>query len=254
MSGLFSPLALADKAVDLTSRGDVTQRILWMPREGAVASVILFPGGTGRIKITDDGDIKIGTNFLVRTRDTFASQKLNVAVLDAPSDHYSKKGMKIGNFRASPRHVEDISTVIDYVRQQAPVPVWLVGTSRGTESAANAAIHLTDKVDGLILTSSVTEENNQGVSLPEMSLNRIKAPTLVVHHKEDKCHVTTPEGAQAIKDALTNAYRVELKYFSGGDEPTSKPCKAESAHGYLGIENEVVKYIVEFIKTNLVIS
>lgn len=246
----FSTCILADEAVDLATRGDVTQRILWMPREGAMASVILFPGGGGRIKITDYGYIKIEGNFLVRTRDQFASQQLNVAVIDAPSDHYTKKGMKIDNFRASSNHAEDISTVIDYIKKQATVPVWLVGTSRGTESAANAAIRLAGKIDGLVLTSSVTEENRKGISLPEMQLNEIKVPTLIVHHEDDECRVTTPEGAKVIKDELTNASKVELKYFSGGDEPISKPCKAKSAHGYLGIENKVVNYITDFIKAN----
>lgn len=246
----FSTQSIADETVDLTTRGGVIQRILWMPRDEADANIILFPGGTGRIKITDGGDIKIGGNFLVRTRNDFASHKLNVAVFDAPSDHYTKKGMKTDYFRASTEHAEDISAVIDYIKKQSNVPVWLVGTSRGTESAANAAIRLVGKVDGLILTSSMTEENRNGVSLPEMQLYTIKAPTLIVHHQHDECRVTTPEGAEVIKDALTNATKVELKYFSGGDDPISKPCKAKSAHGFLGIENEVVKYISDFIKAS----
>jgi len=250
LSSTFGTLAHADEAVDLSGRDGVTQRILWMPREGAVASVLLFPGGTGRIKISDDGEIKVEGNFLVRTRDDFAGQKLNVAEFDAPSDHYTKKGMKTDNFRASDDHVKDISAVIDYIKKQSAAPVWLVGTSRGTESAANAAIHLGNKISGLVLTSSVTEENNKGVSLPEMKLSDIKVPTLIVHHKEDECNVTTPEGAKTIKDALTSASKVELKYFTGGDRPTSKPCKAQSAHGFLGIEKEVVQYIIDFIKAN----
>lgn len=246
----FSITIMADETVVLSTRDGVTQRILWMPRDDAVASVILFPGGGGRIKITDDGDIKIGGNFLVRTRDDFVNQKLNVAVFDAPSDHYTKKGMKTDFFRASTEHAEDISAVIDYIKKQDTVPIWLVGTSRGTESAANGAIRLADKIDGLVLTSSMTEENKKGVSLPEMQLHDIKVPTLVVHHEDDECRVTTPEGAVGIKDALTSVSKVVLKYFSGGDEPISNPCKAKSAHGYLGIENEVVKYIADFIKTS----
>lgn len=246
----FSTPIVADEAVDLTTRGDVTQRILWMPRDGAVASVILFPGGTGRIEISENGDIDRGGNFLVRSRDKFASHQLNVAVFDAPSDYYTKKGMKTDYFRDSAEHAEDISIVITYIKKQATVPVWLVGTSRGTESAANGAIRLKGQVDGLVLTSSMTEENRKGVSLPEMSLYEIKVPTLVVHHEDDECRVTTPEGAEVIKDALTQVSKVELKYFSGGDEPISKPCKAKSAHGFLGIEDKVVNYIADFIKAN----
>lgn len=247
---VLSTPALADEAIDLTSREDVTQRILWMPREGSVASVILFPGGTGRIKITEGGDIKKEGNFLVRSRDEFASHRLNVAVLDAPSDHYTRKGMKTDFFRDSAEHANDIAAVISFIKKQAAVPVWLVGTSRGTESAANGAITLQGKVDGLVLTSSMTEENGKGVSLPEMQLDQITVPTLVVHHQEDECFVTTPEGAETISHLLSNARKVELKYFNGGDDPISKPCKAKSAHGFLGIEDEVVKYIANFIKTN----
>lgn len=244
----FSNTIHADEPIDLASRGDVTQRILWMPREEAVASVILFPGGSGRIKITDDGDINRGGNFLVRSRDLFAGHQLNVAVFDAPSDHYTSKGMLTDLFRNSAEHAKDISAVITYINKQASVPVWLVGTSRGTESAANGAIHLQGQVDGLVLTASMTEENRKGVSLPEMQLHNIKVPTLIVHHEYDECRVTTPEGAKIIKDALTSAPRVELKYFSGGDDPISKPCKAKSAHGFLGIEEQVVRYIADFIK------
>ncbi|WP_455216883.1 alpha/beta hydrolase [Kaarinaea lacus] len=246
----FSSVLHADETIGLTTRGDVTQRILWMPREGAQASVLLFPGGGGRIQITDQGDIEREGNFLVRTRDLFAGHKLNVAVLDAPSDYYTEKGMKTDLFRSSAKHAEDIAAVVSYIKKQAAVPVWLVGTSRGTESAANGAIRLAGQVDGLVLTSSMTEENRKGISLPEMQLGEIKVPTLIVHHQNDECRFTTPDGARVIKDAMTSASKVELKYFSGGDKPKSKPCKAKSAHGYLGIEKEVVKYIADFIKSN----
>ncbi len=37
--------------------------------------------------------------------------------------------------------------------------------------------------------------------------------------------------------------------FSGGDEPGAKPCKALSAHGFLGIEKEVVAAIAAFVKS-----
>jgi hypothetical protein len=246
----FAAPAYADETVDLTTRGDIIQRFLWMPRDGAVASVILFPGGKGKIKITDDSEIKKGGNFLVRSRDKFSNYKLNVAVFDAPSDQYGKRGMKDGAFRYSDKHIKDIAAVITYIKKKVDVPVWLVGTSRGTESAAYGAINLDSMVDGLILTASMTEENDNGVSLPEMELHKITVPTLIISHEDDACHVTLPEGSELIKNGLTKAPKVELKFFSGGDEPRSNPCKAKSAHGFLGIESEVVKYIADFIKTN----
>ena len=249
-SNFYTTQGNADETIDLKTRGDVSQRFLWMPRDGATDSVILFSGGKGKIKLEDDGEIRKGGNFLVRSRNQFAKQKLNVAVFDAPSDHYGKKGMKVDFFRDSKEHTKDIDAVINYIKEKVNTPVWLVGTSRGTESAANGAINLPGKIDGLILTASMAAENNKGVSLPEMELHKITVPTLIVSHEDDMCHVTPPEGSEDIKDGLTNASKVEVKYFSGGDESTSKPCKAKSAHGFLGIEAEVVDYIANFIKVN----
>ena len=43
--------------------------------------------------------------------------------------------------------------------------------------------------------------------------------------------------------------RFKSKLFDGGDEPkNSNPCKAKTYHGYLGIEEDVVSYIDDFIK------
>ncbi len=43
----------------------------------------------------------------------------------------------------SAQHAEDIGKVIADVRERTKLPVWLVGTSRGAISAANAASRLT---------------------------------------------------------------------------------------------------------------
>ncbi len=66
-----------------------------------------------------------------------------VAVMDAPSDRQDGRGL-IG-FRQSPAHMQDIAAVMRYLRQQAPVPVWLVGTSLGTASVAAAAIRIKEE-------------------------------------------------------------------------------------------------------------
>jgi len=39
-----------------------------------------------------------------------------------------------------------------------------------------------------------------------------------------------------------------VKSFSGGSAPESKPCRAMSYHGFLGLEDEVVNYISNFIE------
>jgi len=242
-------VAAAD-LVKLQTRPGVEQRFILIKPEKPVASLILFAGGKGALNLGSflgAPSIAWGkNNFLVRTRGDFADRGFAVAVVDAPSDRQSKKGM-FGGFRASQEHVEDIDAVIRYLREQANVPVWLVGTSRGTESAAHVAINSSQKPDGLVLTSSMTIPNSKGTAVTEMPLERVSIPTLVVGHTQDGCGKTPPEGANEIAGMLANASKVEVKVFSGGRNGRAKPCQAMTYHGFLGIEDEVIDYIARFI-------
>ena len=85
--------------------------------------------------------------------------------------------------------------------------------------------------------------------MTDLPLDRIRVPALVVAHEDDECWATPPGGAEWIAESLVNASRVEVKMFSGGDPPRSKPCQARSAHGFLGIEQKVVAAIAAFIKS-----
>ena len=248
-SFLLSVNSFAADLITLDTREGVQQKFILMKPEKPVASVILFAGGKGALDIQGSNSINWGrNNFLVRTRDQFLDNGFMVAVVDAPSDHQEKPWMFFG-FRDSNEHVTDIDHVIAYLKTQANIPVWLVGTSRGTESAATIAIDSKQKPHGLVLTSSMTEENDRGTAVTEMELEKITIPTLITAHESDGCRHTPPEGAEIIKDMLTKAKKVEVKIFSGGDE-TGKPCKAKSFHGYLDIEESVVNYISAFIKSN----
>jgi predicted esterase len=152
-------------------------------------------------------------------------------------------------FRNSQKHVQDIEAVIEYTRTLNNKPIWLVGTSRGTESAAYAAIHLNDKIDGVVLTSSISRTDNKGTSVTDLALDKITVPVLAIHHKQDACKATKPKVIENIKRKAYNSSRVKTKLFSGGDEPISNnPCQARTYHGYLGIEQDVVDYIGSFIQ------
>lgn len=245
--------ASATELVSLGTRNGVEQKFIWIKPEAAKASVILFAGGKGTLGLSlGSGMPSINwgkKNFLVRTRNMFVKNGFQVAVVDAPTDKQSSTGM-LGGFRGSLDHVEDIDHVIQFLRAQENIPVWLIGTSRGTESAANVAINSTEKPDGLVLTSSITVENRKGTAITEMDLNKIRIPTLIVANTDDKYLKTPAHGADKIASMLGHARVVEVKKFSGGDKPTSRPCKAMSYHGFIGIEKDVVGYIAEFIQSN----
>ena len=77
----------------------------------------------------------------------------------------------------------------------------------------------------------------------------IKLPLLFVHNELDECKVTPSDEIPAIAEMATNAKLVEQKYFSGGYTEGRK-CGAQSYHGFLGIDKEVVKYISDWVKAH----
>jgi predicted alpha/beta-hydrolase family hydrolase len=239
--------AWAEELRTIPTRPKVTQPFLLVrPTDNPVASVILFAGGHGRLGLSAQGIGWGEGNFLVRNRERFAQQGFVVAIVDAPSD----RPQGLWNFRTSGTHAEDIKKVIAEVRRIAGTPVWLIGTSMGTVSAANAAARLKqDGPDGLVLTSTVTKESRQvGETVNAVRLKDIRVPTLVVHHKKDDCVVTPYELAIALVKNLEHAPKKELLAFSGGDLSGSDPCEAKSYHGFFGLDAEVVTAIASWIK------
>jgi pimeloyl-ACP methyl ester carboxylesterase len=235
--------AQTERVVDIPTRPGVTQRLLVLGPENPKAAVILFAGGHGGLMLTPQGEMRWGKgNFLVRTRTLFAQQGLLVAVLDAPSDHQAPP--YLSGFRQTREHATDVKAVIAWLKKEAAVPVWLVGTSRGTQSAASlaTALPLADGgPDGIVLTSSILTDP-RGRPVPDMPIDRIKVPVLVVHHKLDGCASCRYADINALMGRLTATPRKELLTFDGG---TSKgdPCEAFAYHGYAGIEGDVVAKI-----------
>ena len=59
--------------------------------------------------------------------------------------------------------------------------------------------------------------------------------------------VSAPQDGPKILDALAVSPRKALLTFEGGLPAQSGECEARSAHGYLGIEEQVVAGIAAFI-------
>lgn len=137
--------------------------------------------------------------------------------------------------------------VAAYLRGIANLPIWLIGTSRGTESAASLAIRLQDSIDGVIPTSSITVKNQRGTNILDLPLQRIRVPALVMAHVNDSCFVTPPWQDERIIDALANAPRRQLAKMEGGLPARAESCEALSAHGYYGIEPAAVEAMWRFL-------
>jgi len=255
-----------------TPRG-VQQPFILIKPDHAIASVILFAGGNGVLRLNRAPPPPVGAhdfvsgNFLVRSREKFAGHGFVVAVIDVPSDQ--PKGMS-PSFRVSKDHAIDIGAVADYLKREANVPVWLVGTSAGSWSAARGAIGASrdgiaaGSIDGLVLTSTVTRivpgsafarlfpdiARDYPDGVISMALSEIRVPTLIVSHSEDACELTPALDAPALAKRLTQAAKVEVALVTGGDPPKSVPCEAYAAHGYYGIETQAVEKIADFITAN----
>lgn len=234
-------LAENDRLVKIDTRQGVTVSFFSMKREGAKATVVLLTGGGGGIGMKDG--IPTSNNFLVRSRDLFAANGFNVVVVGKPSD----KDELDGSFRTSPEHIEDLRRVLAFVKKDADVPIWVVGTSMGTISAAAlATVANKEELSGIVLTSSVTQKKIGAV--PEQKLELIRLPVLVVHHEFDECKICVPSEVSRIIRGLKNAPIKKEIYVKGGTNPKGDPCQALHWHGFIGMEKEVVDLISAWIK------
>jgi hypothetical protein len=234
------------RMVTVSGRKAATQKFLAITPSQIEASVVLFAGDSGHLGLSDSGSIQeLSGNFLIKSRHNFVQQGMLVAVVDTPSDRSS-----LDNFRSSRAHAVDIGAVISWLRQAADVPVWLVGTSRGTISAAAVAGELASGgPDGIVLTSTLFGPSKRG-TVYKAKIKAIKVPVLVVHHRNDACVSTPYSNAAAFMHQVSGAPRSELITIEGGVGNLGNPCGARSPHGFLGLENKVVKQITDWIKAN----
>lgn len=240
--------AATREVIDLPTRPGVTERFIFMPAEQPRAAVILFAGGHGGLQIDTDGGMAWGRgNFLVRTAPLFVARHLSAAIVDAPSDQGSP--YFLAHFRQTPEHATDIAAVIAWLKAKTGLPVWLVGTSRGTESVAYAATHLpSGGPDGIVLTSTILR-NNRGPSVPDLALDTLKIPALVVHHKQDGCRLCRYSDMPSLMSRLDPVPRHALITVEGGVS-VGNPCETRAYHGYNGIEAEVVGRIAAWMAGN----
>ena len=202
---------------------------------------VLFPGGEGLLGLHVEGGavrFRQRGNFLVRTRTLLRDRQVAVAVVDSPSDQ-QRAGMDDG-FRTGSAHVADVAAVVKDLKQRFPgARIFLIGTSRGTISAANAGRELNGAIDGVILTSTVFygPKRGGGIGLASFDFAAIKAPLLIVHHRHDACRAC-PYGPA---ENLGRTY--PLITVMGGKPAESDPCEPFAAHGYFGKEPETVAAI-----------
>ena len=228
-----SPLhAQVDPTVVTLQTGGV-QAVLIKPAK-PVGSIILLAGGDGRIGVGEGGVIARQGNQLVRTRMAYARKGFAVLVPD--------RGY-------------DLAALVDLMKT-VKRPVTVVGTSRGTQWAAEG-IAAGARPDKLVLTSGFLSEASTGEppgnrrrrgESNAMSLLESPAllpPALIVHHRQDRCWLTSPEGVAPFLAWAKGKARVT--WLEGGEE-VGDPCEAQGHHGFRGIDPKVVDAVSAFAR------
>jgi hypothetical protein len=242
--------AAAEPTVEVPSRNQKIRAILLKP-EKPVASVILLVGGHGKMDIAPNGDIKWGRgNQLIRTRAEYLKQGFAVLVPDIAPDWKTPTGV-VNGYRWHPRMGQDLGAMVAYMRTIAE-PVIVVGTSRAAVSAG-VMLLVTDgknRPDYVVLTAAMLmPSGNQPSFLKAIQSNKQKAqvPMFVIGHKKDQCDFTLPQSIDAFK-AWRGGDGLDVLLLDG-PQGTGHPCEAKAAHGFIGIDDQVVKAVSGWIKS-----
>lgn len=184
-------------------------------------AVILMPGGVGRLalpKVDGRVGIKLNDNFLIRSRTLFADPQFVAASTGATT---------------APGKI--MAIVADLESRYGKLKVYVVGTSRSTESTMALSKPLDGQVAGFVHTSSFS-------AIASFDTRGFKSRHLIVAHNRDACRATRPSNSQS----SSRTYGTELIMMDGG-KSVDDDCEAWAYHGYNGIEKETVDKIKAWI-------
>lgn len=184
--------------------------------------IILFPGGSGNMdpKVVE-GRLEYGfrLNFLIRVRPLIVDSEFATVSTN------------------STRSQERIQALLDDLKRRFPAAqIYLMGTSNGSDATMRLAAYLSERIAGVIHTSS--PQTISGFDARQFS-NR----QLAVHHRYDGCRFTPFSGARTSHER----FGTELIVMEGGNR-SGDPCEPFGHHGFNGIERETVEAIKGWVR------
>lgn len=241
ISLLLPPAGPALARIDtIETRAGVAVSFLAEAPASAAALVLLFEGAQGKLQPGSKGFAHKAYPLLLR-------HGVGAALMDAPTTHDGFKAGLGSAFRESTAHMADIDAVIRALKQRYGLPVWLLGTSNGTRSAAAYAIRRSGAIAGVVLVSSSTDPpfGEPIAKLP--GIGAVTVPLLAVAHVADRCVGSPPAGAVEIVKAAKGSPAAAAMLFAGGLDTGPAPCGDETHHSFYGVEEEAIAAIVGFI-------
>ena len=249
---------VSERMVQIESRPGIQNRVLIYRPSHPIATVILFPDGNGRFDIThvfNDPYLGRSANVPLEIIEHLLRNGTIVVLMDAPADHRSMLGVNGWHgptiFRLSRDHARDVGAIIEYLKRQDPLPIYLTGIRMGGFSAATAAIHLQHEVTGLILVGGITQCPEQKTLLqlcPEgllgMPLHEITVPTLILSGDD-----TFPEPMLA--SALSHSPSIQFQTFREVNDFESWGEWNTDTTALPGVSNaQVSREMADFIRWN----
>ncbi len=253
-------LAGCGEVVSVPTDGS-TMRLAYIPpaKPGADSvTLLLLAGGPGYLNLDDNGCARLlKGNFLVRSIQDFGREGFGTALVDAPGNYQGEDGLE--GYRAARAHADDLGKIIAMLRARTQGKVWVVGTSRGTISAANAAARLsgTAAPDGVILTSALmsgqvgAKKIWVAQTVFDLPLADIRLPLLLLGHAADTCTRSPPGLMDGISTKVSSTRKQQVLISGGPDYRGGAglaACEGKAPHGYPEQEAEIAAGMARFIR------
>ncbi|MEY4725164.1 MAG: hypothetical protein RL043_1313 [Pseudomonadota bacterium] len=236
LMALLVPIVGKAEIIDIPSTQGVPTRTLLVANPEPKLTVLLFIGGDGQLRLTEDGKTGHGHTF-VRSIDLWKQHKINAVLIDTPFD--LGNAMR-GHKRGSAEHLTRVAEVVSYYAKNLKTPIWIFGHSMGTSTVA--AFLNSGKPEVNHLRGYVVAGTHKGESVPP----EIKLPALGIHHKKEACEATPIGASEAIIQSRSPDTPKAMVLLDGGEDKGHR-CQARAYHGFNGIEGEFVDAAAQFM-------
>lgn len=224
---------------DIAHGEEEPTRTLLIGVKNPKALVLLYPGGSGLLRIQSDGGTKNKHTF-IRSADLWAKYRINAVLVDTP---YDLGDLKRGDLRGRKDHLQRVREVVGFYQEKTSLPVWIFGHSMGTATAtnyANESVQLTKSISGIIIAGTI-----RTASLSD----EVTVPILAVHHRQDECNGTPVSASERIISGRSMQVISRLEITEGGISE-GNVCESFAYHGFNQTEAELVKLAAQFILSN----